>query len=244
MPLQTKVDCRTMIWAYVAASGIGQFVACLIYMASCYPDGYSWHKHFISDLGRTVTLNGIDNSTNSQLFAVSTLVLGAALLPFLILLPTAFNRGTTLLRALGVMTTLGLVGIGQTPYDAHFFSHHAFLFLWIVPMLLMSLALSIVMVLDGCDNASPILMSGVLTAGSIAYACMNSHGGYVVMQKLVVLLSLIWFYVIARSAVVVTKWVPSKRQQLINAQAEKYAAYYHRIQKAIPPTRVKNPAHR
>lgn len=229
MSSRTSVQYRTLGWACVAAAGICQFLAALYYAAKHYPKGYFWYNHFISDLGRTVTVDGIDNSANSLLFSASSVLLGVMLLPFLLVLPATFDRGRVWLRILGLLTVFGLIGIGQTPYDTHFFAHHAFLFLWIVPMLLMALGLSVVMYLEGCTNPSPILMSGLLSAGSTAYACMNSHYGFVVMQKLVVLLSLIWFYVIVRSVVVVTRWVPSERQRIIDAQAVWYASRYRRI---------------
>lgn len=233
MSSRTSVNHKTLRWALVAVAGICQFLAALFYAAKHYPNGYFWYKHFISDLGRTVTSDGIDNSANTLLFSASSLVLGLMILPFLLVLPTAFTRGGVWLRILGVLTVLGLIGIGQTPYDVYFFAHHAFLFLWIIPMLLMALGLSVVMFLDGCTNLSPFLMSGLLSAGSTAYACMDSHYGFVVMQKLVVFLSLIWFYVMLRSVVVVTKWVPSERQRIIDAQAVWYASRYRRATTAI-----------
>jgi threonine/homoserine/homoserine lactone efflux protein len=66
------------------------------------------------------------------------------------------------------------------------------------------------------------VLSAILFFTAIGYAAIGSHSGYVIMQKVVVLISLGWFVILAYSVAVVSKWIPSKRQRVIEAQAEWY----------------------
>ncbi len=222
MPPTRTLDFRNLVWALVAALGVGQFLVVLRYAASCYPETYQWDSHFISDLGRQVTLEGHDNTVNSRLFAASSFTLGVSLLPFLLVFPSAFQRGRLLLRILAVATVLGLIGIGQTPYDEYFVLHHVALLLWIVPMVVMAIALPILLFREGGSSRHLCTVSGVLFAASIAYASVGSHSGYVIMQKIVVVISLLWFVSLATTVVIVTTWTLSDRQQSLVAQAAWY----------------------
>ncbi len=222
MPSTRTLNLRNLTWAFVAAVGVGQFLVVLRYAASCYPETYQWDSQFISDLGRQATLEGRDNTVNSRLFAASSFTLGVSLLPFLLVFPSAFQRGRSLLRILAVVTVLGLIGIGQTPYDEYFVLHHVALLLWIVPMVVMAVALPILLFSEGGASRHLCTVSAVLFAASITYASVGSHSGYVIMQKIVVVISLVWFVSLATTVVMVTTWTLSDRQQLLAAQATWY----------------------
>ena len=222
MPELRTFERRNFVWAIIALLGIAQFIVVIFYVGYNYPEAYKWHRHFISDLGRTVTVKGLDNSVNSQLFANSSLALGVSILPFLLVYPALFESGRLLLRILAVMTAVGLIGIGQTPYDVYFIPHHVALVLWVIPMTILAIALPILVFREGYPSLLLIIFSATLFVAAIAYAAIGSHSGYVIMQKIVVLVSLGWFAILASSVVVVIKWVPSNRQRKIAAQAAWY----------------------
>lgn len=222
MPHTRTLDLRNLSLALVALLGVSQFLGTLYHIAASYPEPYIWHRHFISDLGRTKTASGSDNTPNSKLFAISSLAMGASMLPFLLVFPTAFERGRWLLRILAIMTILGLIGIGQTPYDKYFILHHVCLFLWVVPMVLLAIALPILVASEGDLPLPLFILSGVLLAFTLLYAGIGIRSGYVVVQKIVVCISLAWFAILASTVVMVTKWRPSSLQRKLAKQAEWY----------------------
>jgi hypothetical protein len=222
MPHTCTIDLRNLSLALVALLGVSQFLGTLYHIAASYPEPYIWHRHFISDLGRTKTASGSDNTPNSKLFAISSLAMGASMLPFLLVFPSAFERGRWFLRILAIMTILGLIGIGQTPYDKYFILHHVALFLWVVPMVLLAIALPVLVANEGDLHLPLFILSGVLLIFTLLYAGAGVHSGYVVMQKIVVCISLAWFAILASTVVMVTRWQPSDLQQIIASQAEKY----------------------
>lgn len=228
MPHTQSLDLRNLAWALVALLGLTQFLWTLYFAAANYPEPYIWHRHFISDLGRTKTAGGFDNQDNSNRFAASTLVLGAAMLPFLLTFPAAFESGRWFLRTLALMTVLGLIGIGQTPYDKHFIPHHVALVLWIVPMVILAIALPVLVAKEGGAPLPLFILSGALLAFTLLYASIGSHSGYVVMQKIVIVISLAWFTILTSTVVMVTRWQPSDLQRKLAKQA---AWYQRKLQK-------------
>lgn len=228
MPHTSTIDLRNLSWAIIALLGVTQFLVTLYYAAQNYPEPYFWHRHFISDLGRTKTSGGFDNRDNSNRFATSSLVLGASMLPFLLVFPSAFESGRGFLRTLALMTVLGLIGIGQTPYDKHFILHHVALLLWIVPMVLLAIALPVLVAKEGGAPLPLFILSGALLAFTLLYASIGSHSGYVVLQKIVIVISLAWFTILTSTFVMVTRWQPSDLQRKLASQA---AAYQRKLQK-------------
>lgn len=222
MPQTPSLDLRNLGWALVALLGIAQFLVVLYYAASHYPETYEWARHFISDLGRRETAGGLDNTLNSNLFAASTFTMGISLLPFLLVFPAAFQRGQWFLRILAVVTVLGLIGIGQTPYDVYFLAHHVTLAAWIIPMVIMALALPILLLFEQGFSRTLFAFSGILLAATLAYASIGSHSGYVIMQKIVVLITLGWFVMLVSTVVIVTKWTHSEHQKTLATQAAWY----------------------
>lgn len=222
MPYTPSLDFRNLAWALVALLGLGQFLVVLYCAASFYPETYKWDQNFISDLGCTETAGGLDNTANSRLFAASTCALGFSLLPFLLVFPSAFQRGRLLLRILAVATVLGLIGIGQTPYDKFFIIHHVALVLWIVPMVVMAMALPVLLLNEGRFSRPLFLFAGILLVATLVYACVGSHSGYVILQKIVVAISLGWFVMLASTVLIVTKWTLSERERVLAAQADWY----------------------
>lgn len=73
MPEVKALEYRNLVFGLIALLGISQFLFSIVLMAERYPEKYRWHDQFI-DLGRTSTPSGLDNSSNSKLFAMSSLV--------------------------------------------------------------------------------------------------------------------------------------------------------------------------
>lgn len=223
MPQALQINYTNLIFALLALAGVLQFLICITWSMDHYPDGYRWGDHFISDLGRTKTASGQDNSGNSAIFAQTTFLLGLSLMPFMIVFPGLFTYGKLQLRALGILSSLGLIGIGQTPYDLHVDLHHLSLALWVAPLAAMVILLPILLKLDAAAPDALIFLSLLLLAATVLYGLAGFRTGYVIMQKVVVLLSIVWFGVVALSVAIAAKNIPTARQQLLANQADWYS---------------------
>ncbi len=223
MPQTLQINYTNLVLALVAIAGIGQFLLSVNHSIENYPGGYRWGEHFISDLGRTKTVNGQDNSAISGLFAQATAILGLSLIPFMVALPELFTYGKLPLRVFGILSSFGLIAIGQTPYDLNVDLHHIALALWIVPMAAMVILLPIILKMDSAAPDILILLSLILLCATVLYAIAGFRTGYVVMQKIVVVLSIIWIIVVAISATIAAKHTLSDRQKLLANQADWYA---------------------
>ncbi len=231
MPQVRVFSVAHFVCALVAFVGIIQFLVTAFYLATHYPEPYQWHLHFISDLGRTVTQKEFDNTKNSRLFGISCLVLGGALLPFLWGYSNLFRRSRWFLRFLAILIIGALIGIGQTPYDQYYVLHHVFLVLWIAPMAILAITLTILIWIEGGSSLILLSMSGLLVATSIIYLSIGSHSGYVILQKIVVLVSVGWMVAVSSMIMFVWHWVPSDRQRAIAVEADWYDRQLQKRQK-------------
>lgn len=222
MPNTWQINYLNLLSAVVAVAGVFQFTCAVYWAMENYPEPYHWETNFISDLGRIKTVGGLDNSTISNMFRSSTAILGLSLAPFMLVMPDIFSKGRHLLRVLGLLSALGLFGIGQTPYDVHFELHHIALALWIVPMTLMVVVLPVLLKLDGAAPDALIALSVALIFATVLYGCAGFHAGYVLMQKLVVLMSLVWLLVVTITVSIAAKHCKSDRQRLLAKQADWY----------------------
>ena len=234
MPQTLQVNYSNLISGVIALAGVVQFAVCVNWSMNHYPGGYHWGEHFISDLGRTKTVLGHDNSLISGVFAQTTLMLGLALMPFMVALPGLFTYGRIPLRILGVLSSIGLIGIGQTPYDLYVELHHASLGLWLVPMAAMVMLLPIFLKIDAAAPDSLIILSVVLLAAIVLYGLAGFRTGYVVIQKVVVVLSIVWLVVVAISATIAAKHTPTNRQRMLADQAEWYSKRLTRSSRTKP----------
>ncbi len=222
MPITWQINYLNLLSAVVAIAGVFQFLGTVYWAIESYPEPYHWETNFISDLGRLKTANGFDNSPTSNIFRISTAILGLSLVPFMLAMPEIFSKGRHLLRLLGLLSALGLFGIGQTPYDVYFGLHHIALAFWIVPMALMVVAIPVLLKLDGAAPDALIALSIALVGATVLYGCAGFHTGYVLMQKLVVLMSLLWLLVVTITVSIAAKYCKSDRQRLLAKQADWY----------------------
>ncbi len=214
-----------LIVSVVACLGLAQFLLSLAYAIAYYPGGYSFFGNFLSDLGRTRTWAGSDNQLCSLLFNRAIVVLGLSLLPFFAFVPSTLGTGKRIpwVFALGgALSSTGLIGIGLTPYDVFFIFHHIALAVWLAPMFL--LAVIYLLLAFDSDNASIglIVCTVALILAVLGYASVGFHLGYVAMQKVTAVLSVIWFSVLANRILFTGIAQVTGRRQQMERLAEQY----------------------
>lgn len=172
------------LWATVAVIfGVTQFSLCLTEAISLYPGGYSLQHHFLSDLGRT-------SKASAPYFNRSLIVLSLCLILFF----WNMTRENAISGVSGVISSMGLMGIGLTPLDKAFIDHHVALFFWLAPMLVMMVST----VIEGFRHHQTLLICGsiqVLVFGML-YVGAAGTSKAPFFQKLVVCLSVLWLMIV------------------------------------------------
>lgn len=74
----------------ISVIGALQFIFVSFIGMLFYPDGYEFLGHYLSDLGTTVSRNGLPNMASRILFLISCTWAGISLIPFWIVMPTLF----------------------------------------------------------------------------------------------------------------------------------------------------------
>ena len=208
---------RLRLFVSIAALlGLAQFLVAVAYAIAYYPGGYSFFGDFLSDLGRNAT--GKASPGVSRLFNRSIVLLGLSLLPFFALVPSTLDSGGRTSWVFGVggaISATGLIGIGLTPYDVYTVAHNVALVAWLAPMFV--LAILYLALAFGSENASPglIACTAALILAVLVYGGVGFHLGYVAMQKMTVLLSIVWFAVLANRVILTSvTQISSRRQQI------------------------------
>jgi hypothetical membrane protein len=213
-----RIHRTRLLVSMIACLGLAQFLLAVGFAIAYYPGGYSFFGNFLSDLGRTATKSGYDNPLCSRVFNGGVVGLGVSLLPFFALVPSTLgseDRAGWVFTVVGVISATGLIGIGLTPYDVYFVAHHVALAVWLGPMFLLAIVY-LSLALDN-ENASfgLIVCTIALVLSVFGYASIGFHRGYVAMQKVTAILSVIWFVVLAIRIVFsgITE-VTGRRQQM------------------------------
>ena len=178
------------MFVVVAASilGVIQFLICTGISMSRYPDGYSFSANSLSDLGRNAY-------EHHAIFNGSLIILGLALTPLFIMMWVTDPRRSFSIRVtavFGVISTLGLIGVGLSPVDRDFVMHFSSLALWLFPMLYMSISFFT------AASRSPYVGIGFLAAGlimvvvTIAVLLNTELSTLELLQKSVVVCGLVW----------------------------------------------------
>jgi len=100
-------------------------------------DGYSFWQNYFSDLGRTASWSGHGNPVASIPFNVSIGLLGLSQIPCFLCWNMLAPGSMKLLRAstvLGVLSALGIVGVGLTPVDTLPVGHTVAVSIWLVAL--------------------------------------------------------------------------------------------------------------
>ncbi len=205
----------------ISILGVLQFGICLTLAVEDYAGGtvmrpgaerYSFYENYLSDLGRSVAWSGGTNRMSARLFNSSLIVLALAQVPFFCSLPLhAADKPVPLWLAagLGIISCIGLAGVGVTPYDLHLSAHITALMWWIVPLLI-ALFLHFFALL-GSDECHPLfpLLSLALAILLADYAIRTAACGLppqshentsalihsIALQKYVVLSCVAWYLV-------------------------------------------------
>lgn len=213
-----------LVFGLFAMFGIGQFALSLALAVNRYggEDGYSATENFLSDLGRTRTVDGVNNVTASEIFNRSVVILSLSLAPFFCALTTVLNKHRVAVPSFGFASSLGLMGLGLTPYDRYFVGHNVSLGLWLGPMIVMVLGFFRSLRSEGAVSRRLTGVTVLLVLATIGYALVIHHSGHVVFQKIVAVLAVIWFLLVFATVSVSTIHSVSPRQLLAERQAIRY----------------------
>lgn len=239
---------RWLIFAVLVASiSLVQFVLGCALAIHHYPGGdyranlrpaivtqeYHWQHNWLSDLGRDRTWTGQKNATSAAYFNRSIIALGIGLAVFFLIFHRSSDESSwesTAIELCGLTASAGLIVLGFTPVDRLYLMHHVGLLLWIVPMPWMSIIFAIACFRGGgrlgqLTGIIAALLCVAMTIAILAYALAGTRSGYVVQQKILVGISLIWFaIVLLRVAATSIQIVHRSRQEWIDEQARQYSA--------------------
>ena len=172
----------------VAIVGMLQFLVCTGIAMARFPEGYSFRENFLSELG-------IQGYPGHGLFNGSLMFLGASLLPVFALLWATDPRSSVSLRVasiLGIVSSLGAMGVGYWTYDRQFILHHLAMAAWLLPMLYL-----VVSFFYGASK-SPYVGIGFLTVSLLMVVSMiyvlatTQTSSLQLLQKAFVICGLIW----------------------------------------------------
>jgi hypothetical membrane protein len=223
------VNRTSFLFGLLACLGILQFLVATCFAIRSYPSatdstesGYRLASHFLSDLGSTKTTDGLANADSAVMFNRSVIGLGIALAPFFCVLGWQCGRVGWLIHACGALSSLGLIGIGLTPYDVYFAAHHVALVLWLGPMLVAMAAYFTSAALRDEASTSLWITTSLVVLAVSGYAVAGSHDGYVMLQKLLSVLSIGWFLLVFMSVSFATWQSVANRKSLVDRQAERF----------------------
>ena len=194
--MKWKFNWANIACGLIAILGIMQFVSPTFHAITVYPDGYNFTEHFLSDLGRTDIATPRSSLLNLNLFNRSLIVLGMSLIPFFFAVSSSLEKGQTRAAASGVSSAIGLIGIGCTPYDVFQTGHLMSLGLWLFSTLV--LAGSFCVYAQRGEAYSKLLIAVTLSVFAAAgcYVTAGSQQGHVIFQKILVVLTVIWFFLV------------------------------------------------
>jgi hypothetical membrane protein len=158
-----------------------------------HPD-YSLAGNYLSDLGRR-------KYEHYYLFNYSLIWLGLSLIPmfFMIWITDPRNSLSAKLTAVfGVLSATGLVGLGASPVDRAFISHHFWLAIWLFPMLYMTVSFFYVASRSPYVGIGFITASLIMVIGMIVYLLNVELTTTELLQKAIVVCGFVWLgYMIA-----------------------------------------------
>ena len=119
--------------------GLLQFLEGIYEAIRVFPEPFSIFNRFLSELG----CDSLATADSRRLFERSTVLLGLSMFPFFYGIARAHAEelpGQTMaFCSCGIISAIGLMGIGVTPYNRFFTLHICSILIWLVPMLIMVL---------------------------------------------------------------------------------------------------------
>ncbi len=183
---------RMKLLCIFAIAGALQFIIITFIAMLAYPDGYNFIGHYLSDLGTTVTRNGVPNPISRTLFVISCVVAGLALIDFWILVTMLF-RDTLLMKVLsrigsilGIISAPLLMLLAIYAADTHLIEHVIttiyFFLLFAIAIIVYSIAILI--------NKNYSIIYSIISIGFSILILLFIFGFFmfmnVIMQKIVV----------------------------------------------------------
>ncbi|MBD3342159.1 MAG: hypothetical protein GF353_23865 [Candidatus Lokiarchaeota archaeon] len=154
------------ILTYITCIGVGMF-----FFAGGTKDnpnlrGYTFWFNTLSDLGRVTAYSGRANLISMILFSIAYLTIAIAMIPFYLAFPYLFEnttygkRLTKLGGFLGIVSSVGFIGVVLTPADILYAPHMFFAIMAYVAILFMSVAYTTALYMnDHFENYYTYLLS-------------------------------------------------------------------------------------
>ncbi len=178
----------------LAIIGVLQFLLCTTIAIRDYPGGFSFAKHYLSDLGR-------QNTDRHAVFNGSLIFLGLSLVPsFVMIWLINFNRlwsmrATTIF---GLISASGLIGMGLASVDREFVVHYVSLGIWLFPMIYMTVCFFFASARSHYVGIWFLSASLLMVITMITVLLQTELTSLQLLHKSVVFCGMIWlFYVIA-----------------------------------------------
>ena len=216
------VDWRGITVVTIAVLGLLQFIQGIQAAIVAYPGGFWLFEQYLSDLGQTV------NVKSSAIFRRSLVLLGLSLVPAFLSVKNLNGEPDQASRFLGVVSCLGLIGIGVTPYDRFYALHIAALLLWICPMTALAIVRIPMSWQSGRIGRLSVLVTLALSVSVAAYGLLAKTGSAPFAQKIVIFASLAWIAELIRQmvlmAVVVVRSAIDRRARSVDRYLERLEA--------------------
>ncbi len=222
MRVERQLSVLNCIFGFIVVCAMIHLAYAIVWSMNHYPNGYSVERHFLSDLGRLYTADGIDNSECSQKFSLAMILAGLSLILFFCVLAVTMPDGKISIGLSGIISAIGLIGIGITPYDRFFNLHHVALFTWLISMTIFVLIFLTEAYASNFNNKLLTIGSLAVLVATLGYAFGGSREGYVVMQKLLVVIAMLWMSIVIYTTSVSTVTVLRTRHAIATEQAREY----------------------
>lgn len=165
--------------------------------------GYTFWKNFLSDLGRTVAYNGVENTVSSPLFNFSLGLYGVTLV---LLYSASFRLFSTLLGYLitiaGMISGIGMFIIALAPDNILPDLHMQGVWMWALA-LLAAVVLVIIHDFYSKDKDKQFFILSIVMGAAVAYHISQGFADVrgpliVATQKIVVYLNCVWYILLSR----------------------------------------------
>lgn len=199
---ERHVDRLSIVAVACAAAGLAVFAYCILTAVSLHP-GWSFRQSYLSHLG-------ISTEKSAPWFQAGICGIAIGVAP-LYLNYLRFD-GQRSFGAVGVVSNIGLSGVGLTPMDTHAFSHYVCLGVWLIGLGLMLVQ----QIREGVRTKKYLLPAVGWILGSLifGYVTGTRRGTAPFYQKLVIGGAIFWLGLISwlttRSAFVLVRYGVTK----------------------------------
>jgi hypothetical protein len=184
--------------------GVLQFIILTFLAVLFYPGGFDLYNQYFSELGATISRNGELNKISSSLFLIANLVVGLALIPFWLEIPSIISGKHGMKVAgkfasmLGLMSSPFIIAAALYPIDTHLTMHYQ-MFLVFFPLFnVASLLCSMTLLLARRSKEKYGILGLLLFAISIM-VMLNPSAAYVsFLQKILLYGYFIWVLMLNR----------------------------------------------